>query len=91
MNKIIKFAGGTLLLGIAAASIAGIIMAKKGTLDPFIKKFKKEHPAKKKNPDDIFEERICMISETDCDENAGNKYKTLYGSNNFRPSSNGKY
>ena len=36
MNKIIKFAGGTLLLGIAAASIAGIIMAKNGTLDPFI-------------------------------------------------------
>ena len=91
MNKIVKFAGGTLLLGIAAASIAGIIMAKNGTLDPFIKKFKKEHPAKKKNPDDIFDERICMISETDCDENKESKHKTLYGANNFKPSTNGKY
>ena len=32
MNKIIKFAGGGLLLGIAAASIAGIINSSQGPM-----------------------------------------------------------
>lgn len=54
MNKIIKFAGGGLLLGLAAASIAGIIMKKNGTLDKFIENFKKEQDLKKFNKDDIF-------------------------------------
>ena len=90
MNKIIKFAGGGLLLGLAAASIAGIIMKKNGTLDKFIENFKKEQDLEKFNKDDIFESRLCMISENDCGCEEEYKHKTLHGANNFKPSTNGK-
>lgn len=65
MDKTIKFIGGTLLLGLAAAVISAIVMGKSGKFDEMIEKIKEKKDFCERENDNLLKNGMCMFAKTE--------------------------
>lgn len=88
MDKSIKFIGGALFIGLAAAVVTAIVMGKNGKFDEIIQKIKNKKDSCELEKNGIFESGFCMISKNSNDYEK-NEFNDSYGEENLKTSPNG--